>query len=93
MQQAVPSFAKDWKKQPGEEGFNNYAAQIMKDVHVIPDSKDKVKCTGEGEFYLQPYQRTVQFLFSPKTPVNRLLVMHRTGSGKTISMLNILNNF
>ena len=42
---------------------------------------------------LQPYQKTVKFLVNPLSPVHRMLVAHRTGAGKTRTMINILENF
>ena len=52
------------------------------------------KAAGEETVY-QPmaYQQTVPFLVHPKSPVNRMLVAHRTGSGKTFTMLLVLDNF
>ena len=39
------------------------------------------------------YQKTVSWLVRPKTPVDRMLVVHRTGSGKTFTMLRVLDNY
>ena len=38
-------------------------------------------------------QEVVRFLVHPKAPVQRLLVDHPTGSGKTREMISILDNF
>lgn len=42
---------------------------------------------------LQPYQKTVEYLAHPFSRVQRLLVAHRTGAGKTITMVRILDNY
>ena len=42
---------------------------------------------------LQPYQKTVKCLVHPLSPVQRMLVAHRTGAGKTRTMVGILDNF
>jgi hypothetical protein len=36
----------------------------------------------EQRLEAQLHQKTVSFLLHPKTPVCRMLVVHRTGSGK-----------
>jgi hypothetical protein len=66
------------------------------------------KCPGDSEkktsggscspddakkFRPAPYQQTVQYLVHPETSVDRLLIAHRTGLGKTFSMILILDNF
>jgi hypothetical protein len=43
---------------------------------------------------LQPYQETVSFLAHPQSlPSHRMLVCHRTGAGKTATMIQIADNF
>lgn len=42
---------------------------------------------------LNAFQRTPVFLVHPKTPINRFLVADRAGSGKTLIILFILQNF
>ena len=89
----VPQQKGEWAVLPGQPGFNSYALKVMTSSSTVPKDKQKVLCKPRDEGYLQPYQRTASFLFSPKTPVQRLLVMHRTGSGKTLSMIRCLDNF
>lgn len=83
-----------WKKQPGQIGFNQYVTDLMEKAGVLSEGTD-VRCTDPGEPpYDQPYQRTVAYLFSPHVPFNpRLLVAHRTGSGKTLTMIRCLSNY
>ena len=40
-----------------------------------------------------PYQRVLQTLISPTTALDRMMVVWRTGAGKTAGALSILNNF
>ena len=47
----------------------------------------------DKELNLQPYQKTVEYLAHPFSPVQRLLVAHRTGAGKTVTMVRILDNY
>lgn len=44
---------------------------------------------------LKPYQMTVKYMFSPSTEnaIQRMLFGHGLGTGKTISMIQILDNF
>eukprot|EP00457_Paulinella_chromatophora_P000539 gb/GEZN01000539.1/.p1 GENE.gb/GEZN01000539.1/~~gb/GEZN01000539.1/.p1 ORF type:complete len:1342 (+),score=148.15 gb/GEZN01000539.1/:92-4117(+) len=77
---------------PGQAGFNAFATRCMRaglkkdDFSVEPPRSD-------GEPRPQPYQRTVSFLVHPFSPVQRMLVVHRTGAGKTCTMLRVLDNF
>ena len=43
----------------------------------------------DGKIYLQPYQKTVSYLVHPERPVSRLLVSHRTGAGKTLTLIKV----
>ena len=64
----------------------------------LPDS-DTAASTGLVDtehtqvITLTAYQRSVKLLCSPRTSANSLLVYHPVGSGKTISMIAVLNNF
>lgn len=84
----------DWEKKPGEKGFNAEATQKMRKSGFTSRNKQFfIKCPSGGTFKPMAYQRTVSWLVSPKTPVDRLLVVHRTGSGKTFTMLRVLDNY
>ena len=41
---------------------------------------------------LTPYQKAVKLICSPRTTADSLLIWHPTGSGKTISMIAVMNN-
>ena len=79
----VPS----WKLRQGEKGFNSYARTMIK---ASGWRLDPPKCGQKG---LKQQQRLVQFLMHPDTTVNRLLLAHQLGTGKTIAMIAMLENF
>lgn len=86
-------YPERFEKKPGHPGFNAYAIKLMQKAHVLSEGAD-VRCVGPGEAYDQPYQRTVAWLVHPESvPDYRMLVAHRTGSGKTLSMIRCLSNF
>ena len=80
----VPS----WKLRQGEKGFNSYARTMIK---ASGWRLDPPKCGGKKG--LKQQQRLVQFLMHPDTTVNRLLLAHQLGTGKTIAMIAMLENF
>ena len=82
---------KDWDSRwtLGMKGFNKYAQGKLK--HIKASS---IACPREGRGYKpSPPQQVVSTLVHPATTVDRLLVAHLTGLGKTYSMILILNNF
>ena len=73
-----------WLKLPGEEGFNAYARGRLKvgSFTSCPES--------DSEKTYSPAQDFVRQLTLTTTPVNRLLVAHQAGSGKSQVMSDIL---
>lgn len=51
------------------------------------------KTFGAGGIKWKPQQIAVALLIYPKSPMKRLLVDHNTGSGKTLVMLAIMENY
>ena len=89
-------------KKPGDKGFNKEATRIMRRRGLLPNKWFSVRCArGRGRLVLMAYQRTAAFLLSPrnvlrssgKQAMPRLLVVHRTGSGKTLLMILMLAMF
>ena len=88
--------------QPGHAGFNLFAQEMMRKAGV-PSNRHVVApgqlvpaqwVKGEQKPRLQPYQETVAFLCRPESYSNpRMLVVHRTGCGKTATMVQIANNY
>ena len=91
----------DWLKKPGQIGFNAEAMILMKKFGLTRKSTFKIECPPEKKkkkkggpvFKPMAYQKTVSWLVAPNTPVNRLLCVHRTGSGKTFTIIRILDNY
>lgn len=83
-----------WEKKPGQPGFNQYVQGVMDKAGVLEAGAD-VRCVGPGDApYDQPYQRTVAYLLHPKSiPNHRMLVAHRTGGGKTLTIIRVFSNF
>ena len=85
-----------WKKKPGEVGFNDEATRAMETAGLTKNNNNfKIECvTNENKKQtVWAYQQTVAFLLKPKTPINRMLVVHRTGSGKTFTIIQVLQNY
>lgn len=61
---------------------------------VQDEVKLNVACPQKGK-KASPYayQRFVSYAVKPNSPVTRLLAVHRTGAGKTLTMVRILENF
>ena len=70
---------------PGHHGFNQRATRVLRRAGFC-----RAQNCSDG---LQPHQEIVQFLVHPQSPIQRLLVDHPTGSGKTREMVCILDNF
>jgi len=78
-------------RKPGSEGFNRYAWNMMDRDGVL--AKLGIQCPIPGKEVLQAYQQTVRYLVHPATTVNRFLVAHSTGAGKSLTMVRVLENF
>ncbi|CAK9111936.1 unnamed protein product, partial [Durusdinium trenchii] len=73
---------------PGTPGFNRRATNVLRRAGLGQPPSQKSDSRP-----LQPHQEIVRFLVHPASPVQRLLVDHPTGSGKTREMVSILENF
>jgi hypothetical protein len=80
-------------RDPGQKGFNDRATRVMTAAGLDGDDFRMHAPTPGSTFTPQPYQRTVSFLVHPFSVMSRLLVAHRTGAGKTYSMIRILDNY
>ena len=88
----APHYPNKWTKLPGDKGFNAYVTDFLKSM--LASTPHQVTCNGKTSV-LQPYQLTASFLLHPSGPPQRqrMLVVHRTGSGKTNTMIQILDNY
>lgn len=77
-----------WKNSPaqGHEGFNENVQQVLKKLAGWTSP-------SQGEAKLLPQQNVVACLLHPSSKVQRLLCDHNTGSGKTLCMVRIMDNF
>lgn len=81
-----------WSKRQGQPGFNAYAYERM--VKAGIPSQLMLECPAAGaEPKPMAYQTTVSYLMQPFTNIDRLLVVARTGSGKTYTMIRVLENY
>lgn len=87
------------KKLPGQYGFNSAIAKVMfqRGIYMgrkfpYPRGRLQTECgSPDGVGFAQ--HETAAWLVGPDTPINRLLVIHRTGSGKTNVMIKILEKY
>ena len=93
---AVPT----WTTRPGQPGFNREATAKFKAAGLYSGHATfTIECPARpppGQapvFRPMAYQKTVPFLLYPRSPVNRMLVVHRTGAGKSYTMVMCLDNF
>ena len=76
-----------WEKKPGQVGFSKYALQLL---HAAGIERSMSCDKAEGDRW---YQRVLSYLVHPRSPVHRLLVVWQLGTGKTIGMLRVLDNY
>lgn len=76
--------------QPGDNGFNHLVFKIMLEHDLVLGENLKSSCEP-GKGFAQ--QMTASWLVGPETPINRLLVIHRTGSGKTDVMVRVVDEY
>ena len=79
-----------WEHEPGEEGFNREAYKKMN--KALPELQMTCERTA-GVFRPQAYQETVPWMMSPMNPMHRMLVVAKTGAGKTFTMVRVLSEY
>jgi len=72
---------------PGEEGFTKQAAGCLAKAGL---GTPKSPFAG---LKMRLHQESASFLLHPDSPIERLLVDHATGTGKTLIMLRMLDNY
>ena len=90
----------------GTPGFNEFAREQMRRAGVpsnpcvrppaelVPAAWAAPSSDPEKQPRLQPYQETVAFLCRPQSlPNPRMLVVHRTGCGKTATMIQVADKY
>ena len=95
-----------WAKRQGEPGFRAFMnlwlhkALNMGGINAVADI-DAVQCPNTADrrigkyVRLQPYQVTAKYLLSPESEpgIQRMLFAHGLGTGKTLCMIQVLDNF
>jgi superfamily II DNA or RNA helicase len=89
MQLTTKKYRYKWTKSPGQYGFNAEATKIMRERGFYYGDRLQTTCNRNNP---RPFAhtQTASWLVGPETPIDRLLVIHRTGSGKTNAMIHIL---
>ena len=75
----------------GTKGFNAEARRVLS--ALLPDGEHAWRSPTQGNIKLLRQQEVVALLVHPKSPVSRLLCDHNTGSGKTLCVIRIVDNF
>lgn len=75
---------------PGDPGFNDVVYRVMTKHKLRFGDGLSTNCESKSGF---AHQNTASWLVGPETPINRLLVVHRTGSGKTDIMCRIVDEY
>eukprot|EP00928_Gymnodinium_smaydae_P047584 TRINITY_DN3176_c0_g2_i1.p1 TRINITY_DN3176_c0_g2~~TRINITY_DN3176_c0_g2_i1.p1 ORF type:complete len:1292 (-),score=332.34 TRINITY_DN3176_c0_g2_i1:386-4261(-) len=75
---------------PGQHSFNSYITARLQHAGISIDMPIESCSTCPP---LQPHQLSVSFLLHPASPIERLLVDHPTGCGKTREMIAVLDNY
>lgn len=73
----------------GKPGINEYIMERFVQYKLFNNMD--IKCTVD--FELMAYQYFVYQLVRPYSEIQRLLCVHRTGAGKTLTIIMCLNNF
>ena len=77
-----------WLKQPGERGFSDYVHRVLVDAHLL-----RTLSCNQTDPKDNWYQVVLSFLVHPHSPIQRLLVCWQLGTGKTIGMFRVLDNY
>ena len=90
-----PAVTRKWldkfkNARPGDKGFNKVVYRIMVQRGLYLGGHLQSSC-APGKGFAQ--QETAAWLAGPETPIDRLLVIHRTGSGKTDVMVRIVDEY
>lgn len=72
---------------PGQQGFTQQASRCLAQARL---GTQRSPFVGLG---MRLHQESASFLLHPDSPVERLLVDHATGTGKTLIMLRMLDNY
>ena len=74
----------------GKAGFNAAAKRVL---HSILAGPEAWKAPTQGDVALMTEELVSSVMLHPKSPIQRVLLDHNTGSGKTLIMLRALDNY
>ena len=77
-----------WAVKPGEVGFSNYVRGLLVQAQ-LPRTLTCNHTDPKDNWY----QTVLSYLVHPRSPIHRLLVCWQLGTGKTIGMLRVLDNY
>lgn len=91
QEQSSRTYSSKWTLRPGDRGFNAQATRIMRQRGLYYGDRLKTTCSKGDAKAPFAHTLTAAWMAGPETPMDRLLVIHRTGSGKTMAMIHILD--
>ena len=77
----------------GGSGFVAALQRVANSDGVVDDLRISCARAKNGSARPYAYQEFVSYAVTPGSPVARLLCVHRTGAGKTLTMVRVLDNF
>ena len=75
----------------GQKGFNMEVRKVLE--AILPGGAHAWRSPTQGDVTLLKQQMVATSLLHPGSPVSRILLDHNTGSGKTLIMLRVLDNY
>lgn len=81
---------------PGDVNFNSHVTEyLVKHFSDNPSLRCTTVCPerADDKFQYAIYQCVVKAVVTPITPIHRLGVIHATGTGKSLSIIAMLDNF
>lgn len=75
----------------GQKGFNIEVRKVLE--AILPGGAHAWRSPTQGDVTLLKQQMVATSLLHPGSPVSRMLLDHNTGSGKTLIMLRVLDNY
>lgn len=82
----------DPTKVPGTLGFNMYVSEYLRENRRAMGTM-RIACSTKATPDPYAYQKVLRVLVRPDTTIDRMLVAHRVGAGKTRTFIGVLDNF
>lgn len=87
-QQKLEAVFNSTQKLNVEQGTPRFVTELQNAMKT-----DKLTLSVQCKSKLFAYQKVVAYGVRPGSPLTRLLCVHRTGAGKTLTMIQVLDNF